>query len=206
MINVKVLNKDGTGLLSDLISGLEWVLRDHKNVSYSLSQVSGHSVLAKSIINLSVGGGTSYALHKLAESMMTNGIIIVVAAGNENLDACTQTLPSVSGTIAVGALDKDNSMAYFSNWGKCVDLFAPGFDIRSVIPNGQTAFMSGTSQAAPYVTGIISSFMTRRSPSGVNPNVDVRNMLIRTSRNGTIDFEFAPSTHESPNRVATYIP
>jgi subtilisin family serine protease len=93
------------------------------------------------------------------------GVVVVVAAGNEGQDACNLSPASSKFVVTVGATDPEDAMADFSNWGKCVDVFAPGVDIVSLDPkiNDKKAVMSGTSMASPHVAGIFAVFMSEKN-------------------------------------------
>jgi subtilase family protein len=116
----------------------------------------------RKIVNISFGveGGTSLALDTAVQNMINAGISVVVSAGNENADACLRSPSRVLDAIVVGATEKPvgatESKASYSNWGSCVDLFAPGHNIMTANIGSPSAevFKSGTSMAAPHVTGV----------------------------------------------------
>lgn len=140
LIGVKVLNKNGGGTTSSVLKGIQFVV---------------NSKLNKKVINMSLGGGRSDSLNRAVETASKMGIVVVSAAGNENQDACNTSPGSSNSAITVGAFGVGDKIAYFSNWGSCVDIFAPGVDILSTVPGGGTSKMSGTSMATPVTAGIV---------------------------------------------------
>lgn len=142
LIAVKVLSDNGSGLTSDIIDGLNWVIG---NVN---------STGNPSIASMSLGGSVSDALDSLVEQTVAAGITVVVAAGNSNTDASTQSPARVAAAITVAAANITNTKAYFSNYGAAVDIWAPGVDIISAWPftnDTSTKVLSGTSMATPHV-------------------------------------------------------
>lgn len=109
-----------------------------------------------SIINLSVGFGISDALNRAVESATAAGILTVVSAGNDDFEACYQSPASSSAAFTVAAINAADQRSSYSNYGKCVDIFAPGDDIMSADSASDTAYsaLSGTSMAAPHVAGV----------------------------------------------------
>lgn len=102
---------------------------------------------------------------KLALDLAVNaatkaGLHVAVAAGNDNADTCTFSPARASGPITVGASDINDNKAEFSNWGSCVDIFAPGVDIVSTYIWSNTASMSGTSMASPHIAGLLSYYLS----------------------------------------------
>lgn len=169
---VKVLSCDGSGMLSGVIKGIEWAFNHHQQVNGS----------AKGIINLSLGGGYSAALNAAVESSMNDpSFYVVVAAGNENQDACNTSPAGAKNVLTVMASDRFDSRAYFSNWGHCGDIYAPGVAILSAIPNGKTAEYSGTSMSSPIVVGALNHYVDA-CPECTNKQV-IRNMLKAATRN-----------------------
>lgn len=154
MIAVKVLDCEGSGSLSGVIRGLEWVYNEHNQ---------NRSVVT--VVNLSLGGSRSRILNEAVEACLENNpnFHIVVAAGNENNDACNSSPASARGVISVMASDKDDFRASFSNYGKCTTMYAPGVDIISTIPNGKLAKFSGTSMASPIVAGVLNHHLNRNT-------------------------------------------
>lgn len=152
---VKVLDCEGSGSLSGVIKGIEWVYKTHITKTKTLSK------RIKSIINMSLGGGFSKALNKAIEYGVKNddNFYVVVAAGNENEDACNGSPSSVKSIFTVMASDKDDNRAWFSNWGSCSDIYSPGVNVLSTIPNGKTAIYSGTSMASPVVAGVLNHYV-----------------------------------------------
>lgn len=143
IVAIRVLQDSGTGSMSNVLKALSWVQQDW------IARNKPHAV-----INLSFNGPKSDNLNQVLESIRQNGLHVVVAAGNNNINAC-QNSPSSANVMVVGATNRNDEKAGFSNWGPCVKLFAPGVDIHSLYPNRLEAIMSGTSMAAPIVSGMI---------------------------------------------------
>jgi hypothetical protein len=152
---VKVLSCEGSGSLSGVIRGIEWAFNSHVKKSNSESST------VKSIINMSLGGGFSKAINRAVEVCVEkdDNFYVVVAAGNENQDACDTSPGSVMSIITVMASDIHDNRASFSNWGRCANIYAPGVDIVSTIPDGQIAKYSGTSMASPVMAGVLNHYV-----------------------------------------------
>ncbi|WP_433518820.1 S8 family peptidase [Nonomuraea sp. CA-143628] len=125
---------------SAIIAGIDWV--------------TAHAI-HPAVANLSLGGPQSVALNTAVTSLANSGVFVSVAAGNENVDACTRSPASAPNTLTVAASDISDTKAWFSNFGPCVDLYAPGVGIPSVPLAGiYPSVLSGTSMAAPTVAGV----------------------------------------------------
>jgi hypothetical protein len=155
LIAVKVLDCDGSGTLSGVIKGIEWVFLKHLEKSKAQPQKT-----VKSIINMSLGGGFSKAVNKAVDTCINkdNHFYIVVAAGNENKDACFSSPASAASAITVMASDSEDNNAWFSNWGPCANIYAPGVNLLSTIPGGTDVY-SGTSMASPVVAGVLNHYI-----------------------------------------------
>jgi subtilisin family serine protease len=161
LVAVKVLNNAGSGTISNVIAGINYVIG--KKVADPKTPM---------IINMSLGGGFNLLVNGAVQVASAMGVVVVVAAGNSNKDACNYSPASAASAITVGATDKPQKVrrrilwwyiysirdvrALFSNWGPCVDIFAPGVNIRSAAISSSTASitLSGTSMAAPFVAGV----------------------------------------------------
>lgn len=157
VVAVKVLKSDGSGTMSDVIRGVEFAAQSH------LKEAKENKKFKGSTANMSLGGGKSPALDLAVDAAVTAGIHFAVAAGNENQDACNTSPASSEKAITVGASTLSDDRAYFSNWGKCVDIFAPGLNILSTYTgdnNRETATLSGTSMASPHVAGLLTYFLS----------------------------------------------
>jgi subtilisin family serine protease len=153
LVAVRVLDCAGSGSTSGVIAGIDWVTADHQ---------PGQPAVA----NMSLGGGASTALDKAVATSIADGVTYAVAAGNGNAagrpqDACTSSPARVPAALTVGATDKTDAPASFSNYGTCVDLFAPGVGITSDWYTTSTATntISGTSMATPHVTGVAALYL-----------------------------------------------
>jgi subtilisin family serine protease len=152
LVAVRVLDCNGGGTLSGAIAGIDWVTADH-------------AAGAPAVANLSLGGAASPALDQAVQRSITDGITFTVAAGNGAAgvpqDACTISPARVSGALTVGAVDQSDAAAAFSNYGSCVDVFAPGVGITSDWFTSTTATntMSGTSMATPHVAGVAALYL-----------------------------------------------
>ena len=142
LIPVRALACDGTGWYSDVVAALDWIVQQHQ---------PGQPAVA----NLSVGGAPDSGLDAAVQGVIDDGITVTVAAGNSSTDACTDSPARLPGALTVAASDMSDRQAYFSNYGPCVDLYAPGTQITSDwnTSNSATAELNGTSMAAPHVAG-----------------------------------------------------
>jgi serine protease len=143
---VRVFGCSSYGSWSDVIAGVDWV--------------AGHRVLP-AIANLSLGGGGNTSMDAAVDGLINSGVAAVVSAGNSALDACGFSPARVPDAITVGATMVDDSRPSFSNYGACVDLFAPGQDVTSAWHDGQNArnTISGTSMASPHVAGAAALYL-----------------------------------------------
>lgn len=162
VVAVKVLRSNGSGSMSDVIKGVEFAAQSHqKNLKDKKKGFKG------STANMSLGGGKSPALDLAVNAAVKAGIHFAVAAGNENQDACNTSPAAAEGAVTVGASTLSDDRAYFSNWGKCVDIFAPGLNILSTYIGSKdaTATLSGTSMASPHVAGLLTYFLSLQPDS-----------------------------------------
>lgn len=143
--SIKVLDRNGHGSLSSVIAGLEYAV-NHKNKN------GLHGVA-----NLSLGSTKSSVLDAAIKEAYLAGLLVVVAAGNNGMDACLTSPAGSRYALTVGAIDdKTDLVAHFSNWGKCVDVFASGVEVESTTNrNNQIRMLSGTSMASPVVAGLV---------------------------------------------------
>lgn len=154
LVPVRVLDCRGSGTWSGVIGGMDWVAEN----------ASGPSVA-----NMSLGGGANASIDDAIARMTGAGVTTVVAAGNENTDACTTSPARAPSALTVAASDSADRRASFSNYGSCVDLFAPGVGITAAWHTGDTATntISGTSMASPHVAGM-AALVLQGSP-GASP-------------------------------------
>ncbi|MGA1687103.1 MAG: S8 family serine peptidase, partial [Ilumatobacteraceae bacterium] len=172
IVPVRVLDCWGSGTTSGVVEGLEWV------ADYDLAGKQG-------VVNMSLGGGASTALDAAVENLVDAGIVVVVAAGNSNDDACYYSPAREATAITVGATASDDARSYFSNIGSCVDLFAPGSSIEAASITGpaDTITLSGTSMAAPHVAGAAALVRTQYPNASAH---DVAAILIADGRTGIV--------------------
>ena len=154
IIPVKVLNAQGSGTGANVIAGIEWVMNQHGS--------SGTD--KKSVANMSLGGGYFQAENDAVAAAVNAGVVFVVAAGNENQDACNVSPASEPTAITVGSTTSSDNRSNFSNFGTCVDIFAPGSSITSawIGSDSATRTISGTSMASPRKFVGVLSFVHSR--------------------------------------------
>jgi subtilisin family serine protease len=180
LIPVRVLNCQGSGTWSGVIAGLDWV--------------ATHHTTARAVANMSLGGGKSDTVNAAVRRVVNDGVVVAVAAGNSGADACRYSPASELSALTVGATTSADARASFSNWGKCLDLFAPGVGITSawIGSTTKTHTISGTSMAAPHVAGAAAL----RLVTEPNPRT-VENALIAASTSGRV----TSAGKGSPNRL-----
>ncbi|KAI2606673.1 subtilisin-like protein [Hypoxylon sp. NC1633] len=186
LIAVKVLDENSSGTWSGIIAGVEWAVND--------AQAQGR--ISQSVINMSIGGPKYQALDDCVTKAIGAGMTIVVAASNYGADACTYSPASSPEAITVAAIDESDKRPDWSNWGTCVDLFAPGNNIYSAWKDSDSAYLtlSGTSMASPHVAGLATYLMSREFISGP------RNVSSRLIELGTRDR--VQNVRGSPNVIA----
>ena len=142
IVAVRVLDCAGSGYSSSVVAGINWVIQSHPGGS--------------GIINMSLGGGANSAIDTAVADATAAGLTVVVAAGNSSADACSSSPARAPSAITVGAIDRTDAQASYSNFGSCVDIWAPGTGITSSWIGGSTATrtISGTSMASPHVAGL----------------------------------------------------
>lgn len=165
LVAVKVLGSGGSGTMSDVTAGVLWAVEDAKKISAKLAANPSTKAAKKHkgfVANMSLGGGKSPTLDIAVNGAVDNGLHFAVAAGNENNDACNTSPAGAKNPITIGASTIGDERAYFSNWGKCVDVFAPGLNIKSTWNSGKDAVntISGTSMATPHIVGMIAYFLS----------------------------------------------
>jgi subtilisin family serine protease len=167
---VRVLDCNGSGSTSGVISGVDWVTANH---------------ISPAVANMSLGGGASSALDTAVNNLSNSGVPIAVAAGNSNANACNSSPARAANAITVGSTTSTDARSSFSNFGTCVDLFAPGSSILSAwfSSNTATATLSGTSMASPHVAGVAALYR-QANPSA--SSTTVRNAIVNNATTNVI--------------------
>ncbi|PTV46773.1 S8 family peptidase [Acinetobacter pittii] len=180
LVPIRILGCDGSGASSNVIAGLDWILKNGKKPA---------------VVNMSLGGDANTSLDSAVENLFNNGYVMVVAAGNSNTDACSTSPARVSKAITVAATDSTDTRASYSNYGSCVDIFAPGSQINSswIGSNTATKVLNGTSMATPHVVGVVAEML--QSTPTATPQTISNNLLNQASNN------VVKNPSGSPNRL-----
>jgi serine protease len=178
---VRVLNCQGSGTNAGVIAGIDWVTANH---------------VKPAVANMSLGGGASSAIDTAVNNSINAGVTYVVAAGNDNANACNYSPARVPNAITVGSTTSTDARSSFSNWGSCLDVFAPGSSITSAWHTSNTATntISGTSMASPHVAGVAALYLAGNT--GASP-ATVTNAIVSTATTGKV----TSAGTNSPNRL-----
>jgi subtilisin family serine protease len=151
-----VLGADGSGSNSGVLQGIEWAVNN--------AEENGH--LDRMVISMSLGGTFSQTTNDAIEEATNAGAFIAVAAGNDGRDAAGYSPSSAPSACTVGATDRNDARASFSNFGEVLDIFAPGVNITSAWIGSSTATntISGTSMACPHIAGLAAYLIGLEGP------------------------------------------
>ncbi|HEX5724908.1 MAG TPA: S8 family peptidase [Longimicrobiaceae bacterium] len=180
LLGVRVLNCDSIpkGLISGVIAGVDWVTANHK---------------PPAVANLSLGAPASAALDSAVNRLADQRVFVAVAAGNQSTDACTVSPARARNAYAVAGVKTNDERYGFSNWGPCVDIYAPGTAVVSTWNDGTVRALDGTSMAAPHVAGVAALY------KATNPNVTTNVIHGWLRSNATVDAVIKGSINSTPN-------
>jgi len=169
---IRVLGCDGYGFTSWVIAGIDWVKNNR---------------IKPAVANMSLGGAASVAQDAAVNAAIASGVTFVVAAGNENTNACTKSPARVPGAVTVGATNSADTRASFSNYGSCLDIFAPGVSITSAVvdTDSATETWNGTSMASPHVAGAAALYLA--SNPTASPAAVTAFLIANSGKNKVID-------------------
>ncbi len=155
---VRVLDCNGSGTTAGVIAGVDWVSQNH---------------VKPAVANMSLGGGASTTLDNAVNNAVAAGVVFAVAAGNDNSNACNYSPARAASALTVGSTTSSDARSSFSNYGTCLDIFAPGSSITSAwyTSNTATNTISGTSMASPHVAGVAALYL-QCNPSATPAQVE----------------------------------
>lgn len=174
LYSLRVLDASGSGNSAIVTSALDWLTAQVK------AQKAAGTYLP-TVVNMSLGGPASSAVDYSVRALIAQGVVVVAAAGNENVDASGSSPARVAEAITVGAIDSYGRKASFSNYGSVLDVQAPGVSVVSTYKNGGAAWMSGTSMAAPHVAGAAALYLSKPAYRYATPQ-QVRDRIVTDAR------------------------
>jgi len=194
LVSIRVLGCDGTGPISNVIAGVDFVTSFHNSPA---------------VANMSLGGGPSVALDTAVHNMIASGVITAVAAGNQNEDACLRSPARTTNAMTIASADSSDLKAATSSFGPCVDFFAPGVGILSagITDDSSSRLASGTSMASPHAAGVAALYL--QTHLFASP-VEVRDALLTFTTKSVIAGSNSANNHllfsgQTPNGSGDYV-
>ncbi|KAK2594067.1 proteinase B [Conoideocrella luteorostrata] len=202
---VKVLRSNGSGSMADVVKGVEFAVTSHTK-QVKDAKDGKRKGFKGSVANMSLGGGKTQALDAAVNAAVKAGVHFAVAAGNDNADACNYSPAAAELPVTVGASALDDSRAYFSNYGKCTDIFGPGLNILStwIGSNYAVNTISGTSMASPHICGLLAYYLSLQPASDSEYSVaaitpkELKETLVKISTEGVL----SDIPKDTPNKLA----
>ena len=185
---VKTFDASGFAFASTVIGGMNWI---------------ADNAPAHSVVNMSLGGTYNQAENDAARALVNRGLVVVASAGNDGHDARYNSPASEPSILTVGAVDRYDRETDFSNYGPILDLWAPGVDVRSDAVGGGSATATGTSMAAPYVSGAAAIYW------GLHPSASassVESAVVSQATQGVIGFPWGPDGSTNRNLNVRWVP
>ena len=193
LVPVRMLDSCGSGTATMVRKGLEWILANHQDGE-------------RAVVNMSIGFDVSATtIDNAIRNLMAEGIVVIAASGNSAKSACNTTPAGTPGTISVGAINTNDAETTWSNFGDCVDIFAPGDSIVSAWPKYSSAtntYMSesGTSMAAPHVSGAVARYLQTATVTSATPT-DAWNWLRHNATCNAVAHASQTVLPRTPNRL-----
>ncbi len=183
IFSVRILDCNGSGSMSNMAKGIDWVVANGQKPA---------------VINISAGGPAMNSVDTAVKNAVDAGFTVITAAGNDSSDACNKSPARAKEALTVGAIDSNDRRSGFSNYGQCVDVWAPGENIRSASHVSDTSFRNsnGTSMAAPHVAGIAALYLQGARTASAK---SVINAIMRKPTFGKVTDR---KTSDTPNLLA----
>ncbi|KAF9243250.1 peptidase S8/S53 domain-containing protein [Melanogaster broomeanus] len=211
LIAVKVLGTNGSGTMSDVVAGVAWASEQatlKAEAARAEFAATGKTSHKGSVANMSLGGGKSQALDTIVNRAVEAGLHFAVAAGNDDKDACNYSPARAEKAVTVAASTLADERAYFSNYGTCVNVFAPGLNILSTYKGSPvaTATLSGTSMASPHVAGLLAYLLSIYPSTTFDPSVSPNFIPAALNIEDTYTSFYTIARVALPHWISQYLP
>ena len=191
IVPVRVLDSCGAGTSTMVLNGLNWILENHQPGE-------------RAVVNMSIGfESPAKSIDTVIQNLLAEGVVVVAASGNDSKSACGMTPAGTQGTISVGASMSNDGEPLFTNFGECVDIYAPGQTIISSWPLATNTYANetGTSMSAPHVTGAVARYLQSATVTSTTP-IDSWNWLKTNATCNAITYYKSSATDTSRELLA----
>jgi subtilisin family serine protease len=178
LVSVRIMDCNGSGPISGIIAGIDWITKNR---------------LLPAVANMSFGGSASSSLNDAVRKLIGAGVQVAIAAGNDSRDACLDSPGSVTEAMTVGATERNDAKSAYSNYGNCVDWFAPGTVISAYLTSDTASWKAGgTSMSAPHAAGVAALFLQTYSSASSQA---VRDSLYAWTTKGIVTSSASANNH-----------